>query len=126
MTRHIIVLRRKRHHSRKSAQRSYFVSRAAIPRSCSIGQSGLISAVRCALVEGPLRPTTCPLHHHFPQTFTNCLPHDLQAHTLSRSWQPLCWCCARGWPGRWPQDSRCCAACPSCGGAGSALSASCL
>ena len=40
------------------------------------------------------------------------------AHTLSHSWQRLCCCCALGWPGIWPQDSRCCAACPSCTGAG--------
>jgi len=36
-----------------------------------------LSAVRCALVEGPLRPTTCPLHHHFPHLL-QMLPHDLQ------------------------------------------------
>jgi len=33
---------------------------------------GLISAVRCALVEGPLRPATRPLQHHSSQTFTKC------------------------------------------------------
>ena len=58
-----------------------------------------------------------------PSPYAPALP---PAHSLSHSWQPLCWCCARGWPGRWPQDSQCCAACLSCGAAGSALSASCL
>ena len=49
----------------------HYMLAADLCTSRSIRQFGLFPAVRGALVEGRLRLTTRPLHHHCSQTLTN-------------------------------------------------------